>query len=129
MGLLSLLNGNSTEALAKLQKAVTLSPNDPFNYVLLSKIKNDQYMEGAKQLQGAPASAARTETEKKLTAQLDEVIELYAHAIGLMEGKPQYQPLHDQLIPDLTSYYKYRHNNYITELQQLINKYKQPATP
>jgi len=129
MGLLSLINGNNADALAKLQKAVTLNPNDPFNYVLLSKVKNDQYMAGAKQLQGAPPSAARTETEKKLTSQLDEVIELYAHAIGLMEGKPQFQPLHDQLLPDLTSYYKYRHNNSTTGLQELINKYKQPTTP
>jgi tetratricopeptide (TPR) repeat protein len=129
MGLLSLMSGNSSDALTKLQKAIALNPNDPFNYVLLSKIKNDQYMAGAKQLQGTPASAARTETEKKLTAQLDEVIDLYAHAIGLMEGKPQFQPLRDQLLPDLTSYYKYRHNNSTDGMQELINKYKQPTTP
>lgn len=124
MGLVSLMSGNNSDASAKLEKALALSPNDPFNYVLLSKIKNDQYMEGAKQLQGAPASAAKTETEKKLTAQLDEVIDLYAHAIGLMEGKPQFQPLRDQLMPDLTNYYKYRHNNSTTGMQELIDKYK-----
>lgn len=129
MGLLSLLNGKSDDALAKLQKAVSLNPNDPFNFVLLSKIRNDQYMAGAQQLKGVPASAARTETEKKLTAQLDEVIDLYAHAIGLMEGKPQFQPLRDQLMPDLTSYYKYRHNNSTDGMQELINKYKQQSAP
>ncbi len=129
MGLLALMSGNTNDALARLQKAVALSPNEPFNYVLLSKIRNDQYMAGAKQLQGVPAGAARTENEKKLIAQLDEVIDLYAHAIGLMEGKPQFKPLQDQLLPDLTSYYKYRHNNSTDGMQELINKYKQPATP
>lgn len=126
MGLLALLNGKTDDALAKLQKAVALSPNDPFNYVLLSKIKNDQYMAGAQQLKGTPPSDARTATEKKLTAQLDEVIDLYAHALALMEGKPQYQPLREQLLPDLTNYYKYRHNNSTDGMQDLINKYKQP---
>lgn len=129
IGLSALIAGNTTDALTRLQKATTLNPNDPFNYVLLSKIKNDQYMAGAKQLQGVPAGASRTETEKKLTAQLDEVIDLYAHAIGLMEGKPQFQPLRAQLLPDLTSYYKYRHNNSTDGMQELINKYKQPTTP
>jgi tetratricopeptide (TPR) repeat protein len=129
IGLLSLLSGNTTDALTRLQKAIALSPNDPFNYVLLSKIKNDQYMAGAQQLKAMPTSDQRTDTEKKLTVQLDEVIDLYAHALGLMEGKPQFKPLHDQLLPDLTNYYKYRHNNTTDGMQELINKYKQPTTP
>lgn len=126
VGLLSLLSGNTEDALAKLQKAITLNPSDPFNYVLVGNIKNNQYMAAANQVQAMPAGAARTGAEQKLMAQLDEVIDLYAHAIGLMEGKPQYQPLHDQLLPDMANYYKYRHNNSTTGMQDLINKYKQP---
>jgi tetratricopeptide (TPR) repeat protein len=129
MGLLAFLGGNITDAVAKLQKAVTLNPNDPFNFVLLVTIKNNEYSAEAKQLQGVPQSSARAETEKKLLTQLDEVIDLYAHAIGLMEGKPQYQQLHDQLLPSLEDYYKFRHNNSTAGMQELINEYKQPATP
>ncbi|HYJ45965.1 MAG TPA: hypothetical protein VEV81_05065 [Pyrinomonadaceae bacterium] len=129
LGLLSFMNGNSAEALPKLEKAAALNPNDPFSFVLLSNLKNEKYMAGAKQLQGTPAGPARAEAEKSLNAQLDEVIDLYAHAIGLMEGKAQYQPLREQLMPDLTNYYKFRHNNSTAGMQELINKYKQPATP
>jgi hypothetical protein len=57
---------------------------------------------------------------------LDEVIELYAHAIGLSEGNAVYQQLHDQLLQDLEAYYKYRHNGSTDGLQQLIGKYKKP---
>jgi hypothetical protein len=129
MGLLSFLAGNNADALAKLQKAATLNSSDPFNYVLLATIKNNQYTDEAKQLQGVPQSPARAETEKKLLAELDEIIDLYAHAIGLMEGQPQFQQLHDQLVPSLQDYYKFRHNNSTAGMQDLINKYKQPTTP
>ncbi|MDQ3818253.1 MAG: hypothetical protein M3362_11335 [Acidobacteriota bacterium] len=126
MGFLSILSGNTEDALAKLQKAMTLNPNDPFNYVLVGSIKNNQYLAAANQVRAMPAGAARTDAEKKLMTQLDEIIDLFAHAIGLMEGKPQYQAMHDQLLPDTTNYYKFRHNNSTAGLQDLINKYKQP---
>lgn len=129
MGLLSFLGGNNTDALAKIQKAAVLNPTDPFNYVLLATIKDNQYTNEAKQLQGVPQSPARAETEKKLLVELDEIIDLYAHAIGLMEGKPQYQQLRDQLLPSLQDYYKFRHNNSTAGMQDLINKYRQPTTP
>lgn len=128
-GLLSLLAGDTADAITRLEKSAKLNPSDPYNYVMLSGIKNEQYGNAAKQLQEMPAGAARTETEKKLTAQLDEIIDLYAHAIGLMEGKQQYQQLHDRLMTDLTNYYKFRHNNSTAGMQDLINKYKQPSTP
>lgn len=127
MGLLAALTGHNADALSRLQKAVALVPNDPTNYVLLSSVKNDEYTTGAKQLQSMPEGAAKTERMKKLTGELDEIIDLMAHAIGLMEGKPEYQQLREQLLPDLTNYYKFRHANSAAGLQELINKYK-PAT-
>lgn len=129
LGILSFLVGNDADATAKLQKAAALNPNDPTNFVLLATIKNNQYTAEAKQLQGAPKSPATAEAEKKLLAQLDEIIDLYAHAVGLTEGKPQLQQLHDQLVPALTDYYKFRHNNSTAGMQDLINKYKRPSTP
>jgi hypothetical protein len=66
---------------------------------------------------------------KKAEAKLDEVIELYARVVALTEGKEQFKPMRDQTIQDLTSYYKFRHNNSTTGMQELINKFKQPATP
>jgi len=57
---------------------------------------------------------------------MDEVIEFFAHAVGLSEGKAAYQQLHDQILQDLQAYYKYRHGGSIDGLQQLIDKYKMP---
>ncbi|MDT4968566.1 MAG: hypothetical protein QOJ64_3303 [Acidobacteriota bacterium] len=128
VGLLALMKGSNAEAMAKLQKAATLNQNDPFNYVLLGNIKNEDYTREAKLFQSIPAGQAKTEAEKKLMGELDEIIDLFAHAIGLMEGKPQYKPLSDQMLPDLTSYYTFRHKS-TTGMQELIQKYKQPATP
>lgn len=127
-GLLALMKGSNAEAMAKLQKAAALNQNDPFNYVLLANIKNEDYTREAKLFQSMPAGQAKTDAEKKLMGELDEIIDLFAHAIGLMEGKPQYKPLSDQILPDLTSYYTFRHKS-TTGMQELIQKYKQPATP
>jgi hypothetical protein len=55
---------------------------------------------------------------------MDEVIEMWAQAVGLAEGEALYQQLHDQLIQDLQAYYKYRHGGSTDGLQQLIGKYK-----
>jgi hypothetical protein len=57
---------------------------------------------------------------------LDEVIETFAHAVGLAEGQAPYQQLHDQILQDLQAYYKYRHGGSTDGLQQLIDKYKTP---
>jgi hypothetical protein len=63
---------------------------------------------------------------KKANQILDQVIEHYARAAALAEGKPQYQPLRDQVMLDLTTYYKYRHNSSIDGLQKYIDGYKVP---
>ena len=52
------------------------------------------------------------------------MIETYARAAGLATGRAEYQTLLQQVIPDLTAYYKYRHNQSIKGLQQLINRFR-----
>ena len=52
------------------------------------------------------------------------MIDNYARAVALATGRPQYQTLLQQVIPDLTIYYKQRHKGTIKGLQQLINRYK-----
>jgi hypothetical protein len=129
MGLLAIINRNNSDAITRLEKAVKLRPEDPFNFVLLSSVKNEEYTTGAKQFKTMPAGPARDDMEKKLTAALDEIIDLTAHALGLMEGRPEFQQLRDQMLPELTSYYKFRHNNSTAGMQELINKYKPAGKP
>lgn len=129
MAVLALMTGKSAEANMRLEKAVALNPAEAFNYVLLGSIANEEYQKLAEAQKSMPAGPEKAETLKKATAMLDKVIDLYAHAVGASEGKPEYQQIHDQLIQDLTPYYKFRHNQSTEGLQQLIDKYKTPAKP
>lgn len=128
MGMLALLRGARSDAKAKLEKAMSLSASDPFNYLLLGDIVNNEYQEKAKSANSMPEGQPKLDAMQKASESLDQVIDVFAHGVALMEGKPQFQQPRDQLLQDLTAYYKYRHKS--TEgLQQLIDKYKGPAKP
>jgi len=124
LGMLSLMTGNKADARAKLDKAVSLNASEPFSYVLLGTLVNEEYQQLAQQHKTLSPGPLRDAVLKQAHGKLDEVIELYAHAVGLSEGNAAYQQLHDQLFQDLEAYYKYRHNGSTEGLQQLIGKYK-----
>lgn len=123
LGMIALQSGDKADAKAKLAKAVGLNPLDPINYVVISSMANDEYQRLAQEHKAA-TGAEKAELFKKAQAQMDEVIDAYAHAIALAEGNPQYDGLRTQLRPDLEEYYKFRHNNSTEGLQALIDKYK-----
>ena len=128
LGFLSMMMGNAPDARTKLEKAMSLNPSDPFNYVFMGNLLNNEYIEIAQKYNAAAAGAGKDELLKKAHAQMDKVIDAYAHAVALTEGNPQYQPLREQVMQILQETYKQRHKN--TEgLQQLIDKYKKSSTP
>jgi hypothetical protein len=120
------LAGKTAAAGALIEKAIALEPHDPFNYIVQGQIFNDEYTALAEKLRRMPTGKERDDTMKQALAQMDRVIEVYAHALGLAEGKPAFQEGRDKLMGDLESYYKYRHGGSAAGLQQLIDKYKQP---
>ncbi len=124
LGLLSMMTGNKADARTKLDKAVSLNAKDPFSFVLLGSMLNDEYQQLAEQHKAAASGPLKDSILKQAHAKLDEVIEVFAHAVGLSEGNAGYQQLHDQILQDLQSYYKYRHGGSSAGLQQLIDKYK-----
>jgi hypothetical protein len=126
MGIISLIGQKPSEAEPKLEKAAKLNPADPFTYALLGSITNNDYQTLAATIQGMPSSKSKDEMVQKANQILDKVIEQYARAVALSEGKPQYQSLHEQVMQDLTTYYKYRHNNSVDGLQKYIDGYKMP---
>ena len=71
-----------------------------------------------------PAGAAKQDTLKRVESLLDTIIDSYARAAGLATGRPEYQTLLQQVIPDLTNYYKYRHDQSTKGLRQLIEQYR-----
>jgi hypothetical protein len=125
LAMISLQTGDKADAKAKLAAAAKLNPHDPINYVMMSSMANDEYQRLAQEHKAA-TGAEKAELLKKAQAQMDEVIDAYAHAIALAEGNPQYDAMRAQLRPDLEAYYKYRHNNSTEGLQALIDKYKKP---
>ncbi|HSB08331.1 MAG TPA: hypothetical protein VLM38_02385 [Blastocatellia bacterium] len=126
LGMLSMMTGNRDDARTKINKALSLNNKDPFSYVLLGSMLNEEYQQLAQQHKTLTAGPQRDSVLKQAHDKLDQIIDAYAHGVGLSEGNPAYQVLHDQILQDLQSYYKYRHGGSTDGLQQLIDKYKQP---
>jgi len=129
MGLLNLVNKDPAAARASYLKAAELAPNDPFNYVMLAGIMNDDYQNTAKHYQTMPAGPAKDEEFKKAQGLMDQTIDAYAHAIALSEGNANLQGVRQQYLQDIEAYYKYRHNGSTAGMQELINKYKPAPKP
>lgn len=123
LGIISYMMKKQDEAKTRFEKAVALNPNEPFNYAMLGSLANEEYQKYAEQYKGLMAGPLKDEALKRANAKLDEIIDLFAHAVGLSEGNAGYQALHDQLRQDLEAYYKYRKGS-TDGLQELIAKYK-----
>ena len=126
VAILSLVAGNTTEARARAVKATEIDPNDPTNFAVLGMVLNTDYMQMATSYKAMPEGKEKEAALTKIEGVLDQVIDAYAHAVGLAVGKPEHQPMMQQLTVDLTAYYKFRHNQSTEGLQQLIDKYKRP---
>jgi tetratricopeptide (TPR) repeat protein len=122
--ILYLAAGNAQEAKARLTKASTLSPHDPSNYALLARVINADYLAQQEAYVAMKDAGSKQEAQKKLDELLDSMIDAFARAVGLATGRVEYQPLLQSVIPDLTAYYKTRHNQSIKGLQELINRYR-----
>lgn len=128
-GILAMVKGDRPTTLTRLTKASQLDPKDPFNYLLISGSLNDEYQDAAKRYQAMPDGPPKTAELPNVLARLDQVIDAYAHFIALSEGQAQLATMRQQEMEDLEKYYKYRHNGKTDGMQQLIDKYKNPAKP
>lgn len=129
VGVLSLRAGDNANARARLEKAIALGTDDPSTYAIVGQMSDEEYVQLVNAYKAAAAGPARDAALKKAQDQLDKVIDLYAHAVGLSTGRAEFDNLRSQVMPALTDYYKFRHNNSDAGLQQLIDKYKKSATP
>ncbi len=121
--------GNAAEAKNRALKATVLSPNDPIGFAILGGLINMEYTALATKHRTMPAGEEKQQTQKKAEGLIDELIDAYAHVVALAGGRPEYQALSQQVTEDLTTYYKYRHNQSVEGLQQLIDKYKVQPKP
>jgi len=124
VAILNLVSGNMAEARVRATKGTVLGPNDPTTFFLLGMIVNNEYVQQATAYKAMPEGKDKEAALKKVEGLLDDIIDAYAHAAALMIGKPEHQAMLQQVTQDLTSYYKYRHNQSTEGLQELIDKYK-----
>jgi cell division ATPase FtsA len=124
VAVLNLVTGNAAEAKTKAAKAAELGPTDPMSFALLGMVINSDYLKLATSYKAMPEGKDKEATLKKIEGMMDEIIDAYAHAVALSIGKPEHQAMMQQLTVDLTSYYKFRHNQSTDGLQALIDKYK-----
>jgi len=122
--ILYLALGNAQETRTRLTKASTLAPLDPSNFALLARVINADYLMQMDAYEAMAEGKPKQETRKKLDGLLDSIIDAYARAAALATGRVEYQMLLQQVIPDLTVYYKQRNNQSIKGLRQLIDRYR-----
>jgi len=123
VGSLNLMKGNRVEAKARFTKAAELAPAEPFNYLMLAGILNDEYNTEAQRVKAMPEGQAKQDATQKVIPMLDAVIESYARVIATSESDARYAQVRQSYMQDFEAYYKYRHHS--TEgMQQLIDKYK-----
>ena len=114
---------NPEEAKSRLKRASELSPQDPSNFALMGRVINTDYLAQMKTYEAMAEGKPKQEALKKLEVVLDAVIDAYARAAGLATGRVEYQQLLQQVILDLTTYYKYRYKS-TKGLMELINRYR-----
>ncbi|HEU5459156.1 MAG TPA: hypothetical protein VFU83_01630 [Pyrinomonadaceae bacterium] len=114
---------NTEEAKTRLKRASELSPRDPANFALLGRVIDSEYLAQMKSYEEMPEGRPKQEALNKLETVLDTVIDAYARAAGLATGRAEYQQLLQQVILDLTTYYKYRYKS-TKGLPELINQYR-----
>lgn len=122
-GILSLALGESEAAKSRLTRASELSQHDPTNFALLGRVLSSEYSSKKLEYESITDGELRTQKLKSLDGVLDRIIDSYARAIALATGRPEYQVMIQQVVPDLAAFYRNRHQS-AQGLQQLINQYR-----
>lgn len=128
LGVIAFKTNDQPAAIAHFEKAIALNLNDPVIFHLVGDLNYDEYTQLAKQYQVMPEGAEKSAALKKVEEQMDKTIEAYARALALTQGNEQLKAANDQARQNLEDLYKFRHSGSTQGLQQIIDKYKRPAT-
>lgn len=125
-GIVLYLTNDRPGAKAKFEKSMGLDAQNPSVLMMLGMLADDDYQALAKQY-NAEKGSGRDAILKQAVAKMDEVIEMFARAVAAADGKAEFQAMNQQLMQNLESYYKFRHNGSTEGMTKLIDKYKKPA--
>jgi len=122
LGMVAQKAGQLEDAQARFRKAATLDAKDPYPWYFLGQTHFTEYERinaGSRKLDGQ----AKSDAVGKAFAQLDRVIESYARALGLCEGKDALRELRDPLLQDLRKIYEFR-NGSRNGFDELLARYR-----
>ncbi len=123
-GLILYSEQDTAGAKASFEKSANLNPSNPNNYFMLSALADADYQKAAMDYNLA-SGADKVEKLKKAEAAMDVIIDYSAHALALVEGKPESKTMYDQLLGETQSIYKLRHKASSADgLKPIIEKYK-----
>jgi hypothetical protein len=128
LGVIAFKTNDQPAAIAHFEKAIALKLSDPVIFHLVGELNYDEYSQLAKQYQAMPEGAEKSAALKKVEEQMDKTIEAYARALAVTQGNEQLKAANDQARQNLEDLYKFRHKGSTEGLQQIIDKYKRPAT-
>ncbi|MBI4469629.1 MAG: hypothetical protein HY650_09950 [Acidobacteria bacterium] len=129
-GLFLKSKGDSAAAAEHLLKAGALDASDPVTFYLLADaLVNGAYAQVRKRYDDLPDKT--TDEAKALLAEADQIVDriiaAYAQTIAIGGTDQTFQGLVAATRPNLEKFYKYRHNDSLDGLQELIEKYKPVA--
>lgn len=122
---LNLVEGNNAEAQTRMLRAVSLDVKDPYPLAILGRMLDDEYTKRVAAFSAMAEGESKASEKKNIEQLLDKIIEKYVRSVALSIGKIQHQLVMRTLIPHLITYYRFRHNNSIAGLQQLLDQYRQ----
>ncbi len=123
LGIFDFYAEDKPKARISLEKATKLDSGDVNSWLLLSSMVDEEYQALAMKYNVANEGKERDEVLKQANEKMDQVIDMFARIVALTEGKPETKQIYDQILPNLETYYKYRHKN-LDGLPELIGKYK-----
>src|SRR5262249_50840191 len=106
-GMVLFATGDKVAAKENLEKSMGIDPYDVNTLLMLNNILNDEYTALAEQYKVEKKSALLDQA----LAKMDEIVDLLARAVAVMEGDAKFQSLQPQAMDQLKSYYAFRHNN------------------
>ncbi len=133
LGLYALNATKEDEALAAFNEALKHNCADPYTYIQISKIHNNQYQAAAEAYQKMTDEEKTSDAGKaaldKINPAADQLIETYAKVMAFTEGNKNYDGARNQIMPVLEGLYKFRHDGKTDGLAEFIQSQKAACQP
>jgi len=123
VGVIAYQKKDEINAQRYLLKCLDFNQNDALAWLTLGEISDNHYRDAAVLYKAKPTK----QSLKRATDQMDNAIDLYAHAAAVSEADTEQQGVYKLAVTSLEKYYRFRHKDSTVGMQELINRYKKPV--